>query len=84
MIRAAFLTMGLYLSLCGASLFVVDEVTLTRDVSEADSVLLKVLTSPSASGLRIFNPPEWMSFTCVGVGGVTMLYAMALPRRHSR
>lgn len=81
MIRAAFLTMGLYLSLCGAGLFVVDEVTLTKKFSETDSPVIRFVTSPTKQGKRLFNPPEWMSFTCVGVGGVTMLYAIALPRK---
>lgn len=81
MIRAAFLTMGLYLSLCGAGLFVVDEVKLTERFSQTDSPMVKMATSLSEGGIRIFNPPDWMSFTCVGVGGVTMLYAIALPKK---
>ena len=81
MIRAAFLTIGLYLSLCGAGLFVVDEVTLTERFSNSPSLVLHLLTDLSENGLRTFHPPEWMPFTCVGVGGVTMLYAIALPRK---
>ncbi len=84
MIRAAFLTMGLYLSLCGAGLFVVDEVTLTEKFSKTESPALTMVTTLSSSGMRIFNPPEWMCFTCVGVGGVTMLYAIALPKKQTR
>lgn len=84
MVRAAFLTMGLYLSLCGAGLFVVDEVTLTERFSAKPTPLVQMLTTLSSEGLRIFNPPEWMSFTCVGVGGVTMLYAIALPKKQAR
>ena len=81
MIRAAFLTIGLYISLCGMGLFVVDEVTLTERMSASPSLLLTLVTDVTTSGLRTFHPPEWMPFTCVGVGGVTMLYAIALPRR---
>lgn len=84
MIRAAFLTMGLYLSLCGAGLFVVDEVTLTKKFSQTDSAVVQLLTTLSSSGARVFDPPEWMSFTFVGVGGVTMLYAIALPKKPPR
>ena len=58
MIRAAFLTMGLYLSLCGAGLFVVDEVTLTEKFSQTDSPVLKLVTTISSNGNRLFNPPE--------------------------
>ncbi|WP_417848518.1 hypothetical protein [Thalassoglobus sp.] len=84
MIRAAFLTMGLYLSLCGAGLFVVDQVALTKKFSATDSAIIKLTTTLSDGGVRIFNPPEWMAFTCIGVGGVTMLYAVALPKKASR
>lgn len=84
MIRAAFLTMGLYLSLCGAGLFVVDEVTLTERISQNPSPLIQWTTTPTERGLRRLNPPEWMCFTCFGVGGVTMLYALALPRKATR
>ncbi len=84
MIRAAFLTMGLYLSLCGAGLFIVDQVALTKRFSQTDSKIVQLTTTLTSSGIRIFNPPEWMAFTCVGVGGVTMLYAVALPKKASR
>ena len=80
MIRAAFLTMGLYLSLCGAGLFFVDDVTLTQRASSVNSKVLDLVTTRLESGRRKFDPPEWACFTCVGVGGVTMLYAIALPR----
>ena len=81
MIRAAFLTVGLYLSLCGAGLFVVDEVTLTQKISQTPNLVVELITEKASSGLRIFHPPDWMPFTCIGVGGVTMLYAIALPRK---
>lgn len=81
MIRAAFLTIGLYISLCGAGLFAVSEVTLNEKFSTSPSLLVDLITERANSGLRIFHPPDWMPFTCIGVGGVTMLYAIALPRK---
>ena len=81
MIRAAFLASGLFLALSGAGLFVVDQVVLTEKVSQADAPPLDWLTSRNESGRRLFNRPEWMPFTFIGVGGVTMLYAVALPKK---
>jgi len=80
MIRASFLTVGLYLALCGAGLLVVDEVRLTKRVSQMDSQVADYVTTMHSDGQRRFHPPEWMPFTFIGVGGVTMMYAVALPK----
>lgn len=73
--------MGLYLAMCGAGLLFVDEVTLTERISSRTSPVLDVLTSWTETGRRRVNPPEWLPFSCLGLGGITMLYAIALPRR---
>ena len=80
MIRAVFLSVGIYVALCGTGLLMVDSVTLTKKVSEADSSLLRQLCTWTDGGRLEFDPPEWMAFTFIGVGGVTVLYAIALPR----
>lgn len=81
MVRAAFLSAGLYLALCGTGLLIVDDVQLTARVSESGSPLIARLTRKDDAGRRHFTPPNWLPFTCIGVGGVTMLYAVALPRQ---
>ena len=81
MLRAAFLSAGLYLALCGTGLLVVDDVRLTDQVSDLNTPVLKAITHADEDGRQHFHPPEWMPFTFIGVGGVTMLYAVALPRR---
>ena len=80
MVRAAFFSMGLYLALCGAGLFFVDEVTLTERLSRQQSGLLDFATTWTDTGQRRMDPPDWLPFSCIGLGGVTMLYAIALPR----
>jgi hypothetical protein len=30
---------------------------------------------------KLFNPPDWAAFSLMSVGSVTMLYAVALPRK---
>ena len=37
--------------------------------------------SKNADDKKVFNPPEWAAFTLMSVGTVTMLYAVALPKR---
>ncbi len=80
MIRAAFLSMGLYAVLCGAGLFFVEDIRLNEKAAQLESPVFQMVTSTNSNGNRVFNPPDWMPFTCIGVGGVTMLYAIALPR----
>lgn len=41
---------------------------------------------PAAGGLklkrpRVINPPDWAAFSLMSIGAVTMLYAVALPRK---
>jgi hypothetical protein len=80
-IRAAFLSAGLYLVLCGTGLLFVDDFRISERTSVDKSAWLHVLTSADSGGRRHIHPPEWLPFTCIGVGGVTMLYAVALPRQ---
>ncbi|MCA8997244.1 MAG: hypothetical protein KDA80_09660 [Planctomycetaceae bacterium] len=79
--RSLFFLLGLYLVLSGAGLFLVDEVTLTSRATEAAPPFLREFaTSPSETPLRL-NPPEWLPLTCIGLGGVTLMYAVALPTK---
>ncbi|HWL09701.1 MAG TPA: hypothetical protein VNQ76_14920 [Planctomicrobium sp.] len=80
MIRAAFLSAGLYVVLCGVGLLFVDHIQLSQRVTNGAPYLVRSITSEDEAGQRQFHPPEWMPFTLMGLGGVTMLYAVALPR----
>ena len=35
----------------------------------------------SVDDQKVFDPPEWLAFSLMSVGTVTMLYAIALPKR---
>lgn len=77
MIRAAFTALGFSLTLWGAALFYVESVTLKPTVPQT-SLLSLVTTSNGDSKSIIFAP--WIPHTLIGVGIVTILYAIALPR----
>lgn len=81
MTRAAFLASGLFLALVGAGLFFVAQITLTDKASQYEAPPLDWVTHRDTIGRRAFDRPEWMPFTFIGVGGVTMLYAVALPSK---
>ena len=68
--------MGLFLAFCGAVLFCVDAVTLNPRVVQTTSGMLGGWGFPS-----VVNPPDWMPFSLIGLGAITLMYAVALPRR---
>lgn len=80
LIRAAFFALGLTLAGGGSALFAIDSVTLTKSISNANVPVVTWISAPDSAGQRIVNPPDWVPFTLVGIGGVTVLYALALPR----
>jgi hypothetical protein len=78
MIRAAFTALGFTLSLWGAGLFYVESVTLKPNVSQ--SSLLSLFTTSEGSSQQIVFA-AWIPHTLIGVGIVTILYAIALPQK---
>lgn len=78
MIRAAFTALGFTLSLWGAGLFYVESVTLKSNV--AQSHLLSLVTTTQGDSQQIVFA-AWIPHTLIGVGIVTILYAIALPGR---
>lgn len=80
-IRIAFLTLGLTLALWGAALLGIEEVTLSDRAAVHTPLLVELVSTTGSAGRPVVHPPEWFCFTCLGVGGVTLLYAVALPRR---
>lgn len=77
MIRAAFSALGFTLTLWGAGLFYVDAVTLKPDTPH--NPLLSMI-SHSTDGDQTIQFAQWLPYTLIGVGVVTILYAIALPR----
>ena len=77
MIRGAFSAVGINLTLWGAGLFYVEAVTLKSDTPQN---LVLSLISHSAGDVRTIQFAPWLPYTLIGVGVVTMLYSIALPR----
>ena len=80
MIRAVFSALGINMTLWGAGLFYVDAVTLKPD---APPNPLLSLISHSTNGGQTIQFAQWLPHTLIGVGVVTILYAIALPRSRS-
>lgn len=79
MLRAMFFAMGTFAALCGGVLFQVDRVVLTS--SAGHSTAAQSLTTPLPDGRREIDPPSWLPYTLASTGVLTMLYALALPKK---
>ena len=77
MIRAAFSALGINLTLWGVGLFYVEAVTLKPETPR--SPLLAMISHESGTTQSIQFAP-WLPYTLIGVGVVTILYSIALPR----
>ena len=81
MLRALFFAAGLILAALGLALVPVDTVTLTAQVgTPQDSEWLAVISTVGPNQQRIVDPPSWLGYTMLGLGVVTVLYSLALPR----
>ena len=79
MLRAMFLALGTFAALCGAVLFRVDRVVLTR--SQDDARVVDMISRNLSEGRCEVDPPEWLAYTLLSTGLLTMLYALALPKK---
>lgn len=82
MIRSTFFSMGLFVFLWGITFLFVDKMVLTaKDETARPKEFRGLFTTINADQQAVFDPPEWCAFSLMSVGSVTMLYAIALPRR---
>lgn len=78
--RAFFFSLGTFVTLAGIVTLGIDRVVLNLRAESGPRRMLDLVTSITHDGLRVFTVPEWMPFTLIGVGGVTVLYTLALPK----
>ena len=80
MLRSIFLAAGVFVVLLGASLFPVDFVVLNGD-GELENDYYGLISADETTGRHLIEPPDWAPFSLVAIGGVTCLYAFAIPTR---
>ena len=84
MLRATFFAAGLFVAMWGASLLAIDKVVLTTKTSpQRQTGFRGLFTSVNAQRQRVIDPPDWAAFSLMSVGSVTMLYAIALPKKRT-
>jgi hypothetical protein len=83
MLRGTFFSIGMFIALCGVSLLFVDKlvVNVASDDGQRSPGFRGMLANNPQQKQRVIDPPDWVSFSLLSVGAVTMLYAVALPKK---
>lgn len=83
MLRASFFAGGMFIILLGLSTMVVDKVVLHgKEDASRNPNFRGFYTSVNEHRQHVFDPPDWAGFSLLSVGGITLLYALALPKQH--
>ncbi|MGH7127053.1 MAG: hypothetical protein ACREJB_12870 [Planctomycetaceae bacterium] len=89
MLRASFFSIGLFVGLWGVSLLVIDRFVLNYVDEDAPPQNTQIASMSSYSSVsatappqqKVIDPPDWAAFSIISAGAVTMLYAVALPKK---
>lgn len=85
MLRASFFACGVFVTLCGVSFLTIDKLVLNKvDEKTRAQGFRGMLASTQVverESRPVIDPPEWMAFSLMSIGTVTMLYSAALPKR---
>ena len=82
MLRSLFFSFGLFVTLCGGGLLYVDKLVLTTDTVPTDKAGFRGLFQKQPQAKKtVIDPPDWAAFSLLSLGAVTMLYAVALPKK---
>ncbi len=83
MLRSIFFATGLFVLLCGAACLMVDRVVLNIDEKPVREPGFRgFFSSGSSERKKVIDPPDWAAFSLMSIGSVTMLYAVALPKKN--
>lgn len=82
MLRGTFFSIGMFITLWGVSFLFVDKFVInTHDDQARNPNFRGLFTGNSPQREKIIDPPDWVAFSMLSVGAVTMLYAVALPKK---
>ena len=82
MMRATFFAIGLFVTLWGGGLLLIDKFELHGKAEEPRPTGFRGLfTAVTPERKQVIDPPEWAAFSLMSVGTVTMLYSVALPKK---
>lgn len=84
MLRASAFATGLFIAMWGASFLVIDKVVLFNAPPDREEKGLRAMLAKEQvddEERPVIDPADWAAFTLMSVGSVTMLYAVALPKK---
>ena len=82
MLRSMFFSVGMFVTLWGVTFLFVDKLVLSvADEKTRPHDFRGLFTSLNKDRKKEFNPPDWSAFSLLSLGSVTMLYAVALPKK---
>ena len=82
MMRATFFSIGLFVTLWGVGLLLVDKFELhSKAEQQQPGGFRGLFTAVSPERKQVIDPPDWAAFSLMSVGTVTMLYSVALPKK---
>lgn len=82
MVRSIFFALGMFIALWGGAFLLVDKLVLNTDSDPtAQGGFRGLFGGASQSRKKVVDPPDWAAFSLMSLGTVTMLYAVALPKK---
>ena len=82
MLKSCFFATGLFATLWGVSLLFIDQLVLNAtEEGEPESAISAMVSTVTPQNQKYIDPPDWAAFSMMSVGAVTMLYAVALPKK---
>ncbi|MCG6157904.1 hypothetical protein [Rubinisphaera margarita] len=82
MIRSTFLSLGMFIVLCGGMFLVTDRIVFDASYPQVSEIpVLKNFTSLNSDHQHELAPPDWVPFSLLAFGAVTVLYSIALPKK---
>ncbi len=80
--RALFIAMGIMAIIIGLECLAIDSANFYSAKETNASTFFDPSGTPSAQ-TKVWQPKEWLPWTSLSVGTITILYAFTLPRRFS-
>lgn len=82
MLKSCFFSTGLFVTLWGVSLLFVDQIVLNAtEEGDPENTISAMISTVTPENQKYVDPPDWAAFSLMSVGAVTMLYAVALPKK---
>ena len=84
MLRAFWFASGVFVAMWGAAFLMVDQMTFAckvEPVVQRDPEFRGYFVTLNENRQRVFNPPQWVAFSLMSIGSVTMLYSIVLPKK---